>query len=575
MYDQDTIKRVMNGDKDAFSKMYNELSPTIYRQVYDKLQDHAQAREAVRNIFLDIYRHCTQLRDYTLFDEWVASLVRFYTDQNATQQVIKNNPDLQVVWEGISAAIESGEGEKQEETPPQTSESTGDDTSTLDIQLSDVSEDWQNILDNVEKEMSALHQAEEAAQRGKKFPGVDEEVTRLIEELATDDWSPILFPPDEADDGSVSQASIDPPWMRSWTAAPQEKAQGDVKKQPEARAQSPVMEEVSVAKEGQPNRFDPAALEEDLSENTWEEVSAQIDCEADLMKPDSSDDTLQNVTLFPGNIALMDRSNAERNDPPEWLTSGPLPNIDDMVMTRKNVGRALNDAAPEIMQETVVGSVALKKDMQPIIQSDAMQDKESGREDQEKQTIELLENPMLEDEPKLEEKETEAIVDSETEDSKIEEMETEKVSEETKTEEDAKEAKIHYESVHVEIDHINSRVAFERVPYEYIPYEENSRAVYDRLNNEYFDRLDEEKDIQKNRVTEETIPIHQDEYEHPNEIRADGIFTEKSASNPSGFESVVLPPKKQKKSRVGVVFLVLTVLVIGVAVVYAKMTGLI
>lgn len=542
MYDQDTIKRVMNGDKDAFSKMYNDLSPTIYRQVHDKLQDHAQAREAVRNIFLDVYRYCTQLRDSTLFDEWMASLIRFYTDQNAPERIIQNNPDLQVVWEDISAAIESGEGRQpEEEKKMEANPSQEDHLAELDMKISDVSEDWQNILDNVEKEMDIWSRTEEVPERDKTFPGVDEEVTRLIEELATDDWSPILFPPDDEEDVPVHPLSADPPWMRSWVASThhdevQEKneALSDVSACPES------VEKVSTAKEDRPDRFVSADVRENAQESVLGTASAKIkkDDEPEAGKANQKDMTLQNVTMFPGSVALMDRTTAEQNDPPEWLTSGPLPNIDDMVNRQETriTASTEHDAPLNSPQETIMGSVVL----QPAIQPDAMQDEKTGEEVQKKQTIELLGKPAS-----LAERE------------------------ETKT----KEAKILYESVHVELDHINSRVTFERVPYEYIPYEEHSREIYDQLNHEILDQPDDNQSGDPaNKGEAEQAECKNAE---PEVAPADTIFAETSNTQSSGFESVVLPQKKEKKSRAGVILLVAAVLIIGAAVVYAKMAGLI
>ncbi len=101
MYDQSIVRRVMNGDAEAYTKMYEDCAPAVYRRAYDLLQEHAQAREAVRKTFLDIYHSVGQLRQPSDFDEWVYRLVNYHAERLKKSDKIWDEPDLKMVWDEL------------------------------------------------------------------------------------------------------------------------------------------------------------------------------------------------------------------------------------------------------------------------------------------------------------------------------------------------------------------------------------------------------------------------------------------------------------------------------------------
>lgn len=104
MYNQDIVGKVMGGDLDAFSKMYNDCAPAVYRRAYSLLEDPVLARETVRNVFRDIRKHIDALPDARDFDEWVFRLVNMHVTQlKNNRQQLWDEPDLRGVWDEITA----------------------------------------------------------------------------------------------------------------------------------------------------------------------------------------------------------------------------------------------------------------------------------------------------------------------------------------------------------------------------------------------------------------------------------------------------------------------------------------
>lgn len=110
MYDQSIVRRVMNGDAEAYTKMYEDCAPAVYRRAYDLLQDHSLAREAVRKTFLDIYHSVAQLRQPSDFDEWVYRLVNYHSERLQKSDKLWDEPDLKMVWDELRALVNLDNG---------------------------------------------------------------------------------------------------------------------------------------------------------------------------------------------------------------------------------------------------------------------------------------------------------------------------------------------------------------------------------------------------------------------------------------------------------------------------------
>lgn len=156
MYDQSIVKRMIEGEPQAFSQVYNDWSPAVYRKAFDELNDHAKSREAVRNVFMDVYRYSPQLRDSTLFEEWLWRLVDYYTSLNpSASAALLTNPDLQIVWDDIKEAIAA------ERSQQVTEGETSQDDAVADAQ------DWEASFPEEKSEQTSaeLHFSEGATKQ--------------------------------------------------------------------------------------------------------------------------------------------------------------------------------------------------------------------------------------------------------------------------------------------------------------------------------------------------------------------------------------------------------------------------
>jgi len=57
---QDLLERVAQGDRAAFSELYDELSPRVYGLVKRLLRDPSQSEEVTQEIFLEIWQTATR-----------------------------------------------------------------------------------------------------------------------------------------------------------------------------------------------------------------------------------------------------------------------------------------------------------------------------------------------------------------------------------------------------------------------------------------------------------------------------------------------------------------------------------
>jgi len=57
---QDLLERVSQGDQQAFSKLYDLVSPRVFGLVKRLLRDHAQSEEVTQEVFLEIWQAATR-----------------------------------------------------------------------------------------------------------------------------------------------------------------------------------------------------------------------------------------------------------------------------------------------------------------------------------------------------------------------------------------------------------------------------------------------------------------------------------------------------------------------------------
>ena len=166
MYDQTVVSRVMDGDLEAFSRMYNDCAPAVYRRAFALTNDPIAARTVVRNTFRDIRKYAKELVQPSDFDEWVFRLVNLHVEQlKIEQNKLWDEPNLEGVWE----ELENEEGAPSAVLPtkqpaPQTKE-----------------------------ELPEKKKKPAAKTKKKSSPQKEIEVEASSEE----DWEPILFPPEE------------------------------------------------------------------------------------------------------------------------------------------------------------------------------------------------------------------------------------------------------------------------------------------------------------------------------------------------------------------------------------------
>lgn len=180
MYDQSVVRRVMDGDLDAFSKMYNDCAPAVYRRAFSMTNDPTASREVVRNTFRDIRKYANELDQPSDFDEWVFRLVNLHVEQlDDTHNQLWDEPDLDAVWEEIT------DGESQDKTQ-------ADEPVIEAITEAEIAKDEEPKA----KPPQNLAPSTSAALRAAASPPIVEE-----------SWEPILFPPEEgAGQGAAKEA---------------------------------------------------------------------------------------------------------------------------------------------------------------------------------------------------------------------------------------------------------------------------------------------------------------------------------------------------------------------------------
>jgi len=54
--DADLVEKILDGDEDAFSRLYDAYHPRVYATAYRIVQDMAEAQDATQEIFIKLYR---------------------------------------------------------------------------------------------------------------------------------------------------------------------------------------------------------------------------------------------------------------------------------------------------------------------------------------------------------------------------------------------------------------------------------------------------------------------------------------------------------------------------------------
>jgi RNA polymerase sigma-70 factor (ECF subfamily) len=68
--DADLVARILGGDEDAFSQLYDTYHPRVYATAYRIVQDMAEAQDATQEIFIKLYRSLS---------DWDSRKARFST----------------------------------------------------------------------------------------------------------------------------------------------------------------------------------------------------------------------------------------------------------------------------------------------------------------------------------------------------------------------------------------------------------------------------------------------------------------------------------------------------------------
>lgn len=199
MYDQNVVRRVMDGDLDAFSKMYNDCAPAVYRRAYSLTEDPVTSREIVRNTFRDIRKYAKELSQPSDFDEWVFRLVNLYVERSKTgSNQLWSEPNLADVWEELNSETQKSEPSQASQpkpTPAPAAEKREKSPAPTPTQK-----------EKKKKEEAEPIEDAEGAKWVEKIKPKDPDAQELPSETTEDMWEPILFPPEE---GAGNGAALD------------------------------------------------------------------------------------------------------------------------------------------------------------------------------------------------------------------------------------------------------------------------------------------------------------------------------------------------------------------------------
>lgn len=93
MTNDELINYAKRGRTEAFCQLYGKYKDRLYRYAYYKLQNHADAEDAVADCVLSAYAQITNLKKASAFDAWLFSILRACCNAQIKRQIRLRNED--------------------------------------------------------------------------------------------------------------------------------------------------------------------------------------------------------------------------------------------------------------------------------------------------------------------------------------------------------------------------------------------------------------------------------------------------------------------------------------------------
>ena len=201
MYNQEIVKRVANADLKAFRKMYVDCAPAVYDCAYDVLHDVVRANMVVTRTFVDIFNFLPQLKKLRLFDEWVYRLTVYHADNIALEDFIRGSEKLETIWREIMDELGSMEHNKTDLAAKArgSQDEHAEGTGALYSRLREIEEEAEAIHREHQGEPPLAFADTEDADPPQTPPS-RYEAPAYEAKTMEEEWTPILFPSDEAED---------------------------------------------------------------------------------------------------------------------------------------------------------------------------------------------------------------------------------------------------------------------------------------------------------------------------------------------------------------------------------------
>jgi RNA polymerase sigma-70 factor, ECF subfamily len=107
--DGELVRRVMAGDRDAYTVLVERHQGLLFRQAYALVNDSDAAADLVQDAFVRAYRDLRRCRDPERFRAWVFTIVR-----NGCRDYLKNIRRRSVPWETHGAELRSAHDPHQD-----------------------------------------------------------------------------------------------------------------------------------------------------------------------------------------------------------------------------------------------------------------------------------------------------------------------------------------------------------------------------------------------------------------------------------------------------------------------------
>jgi RNA polymerase sigma-70 factor, ECF subfamily len=75
--DRQLIETVLEGQQEAYGRLYDRYAPLIRSVCYDATRDLNEAQDLAQDVFVRAYERLGRLRDPDRFDRWLISMARF------------------------------------------------------------------------------------------------------------------------------------------------------------------------------------------------------------------------------------------------------------------------------------------------------------------------------------------------------------------------------------------------------------------------------------------------------------------------------------------------------------------